>query len=629
MEKQQFKAEAQRLLDLMINSIYTNQEIFIRELISNASDAIDKLYYHSLSDNNTGISREDFSIDIQTDKEARTLTISDNGIGMTREELENNLGTIAKSGSLNFKETAEKKEEIDIIGQFGVGFYSAFMVAKNVKVISKAYGAEKAYCWESSGLDGFIITECEREGHGTTIILSLKDSSSSESNYDHYLDTGFLATLVTKYSDYIRYPIRMDMVKRDYDPEAEESKETIENQVINSMVPIWKKQKSELTSEDYKNFFREKFYEYSEPYRIIHFNTEGASTFNALLFIPGQVSPEYYTRSYKRGLKLYSNGVLIMEQCEDLLPEYFGFVRGIVDSQDLSLNISREMLQQDRQLKVIANRIEKKIKSELVSMMKNEREKYEKFFHDYGFQLKLGCYNDFGMHCDFLKELVMFYSSTEKKLVTLEEYRSRMKDEQKYIYYACGESIEKIEKMPQIEMAKEKGYEILYMTETVDEFCIQSIRQVDEKEFRSVSSVDTDTADEETKATVEKEAEEKKDMFGFLKEALGDKVKDVRLSTRLKSYPVCLTNDGFISIEMEKMMNAMPGDQKVKAERVLEINPNHPIYKTLCSLYEKDKDKLKAYTEILYTQASLVEGLTLEDPIAYSNAICDLLAEKQ
>ncbi len=627
MAKQQFKAEAQRLLDLMINSIYTNREIFIRELISNASDAIDKLYYRSLTDGNTGVNRDDFGIDIKTDKEARTVTISDNGIGMTKEELENNLGTIAKSGSLNFKQNMDKNEEIDIIGQFGVGFYSAFMVAKNVKVISKAFGEETAWCWESSGLDGFTVSEAVRDANGTTITMTLKDNTDDD-NYDEFLNSSALAALVRKYSDYIRYPIRMDMIKYTYDEEAKESVEGFENRVVNSMVPIWKKQKSELKQEDYNNFFRDKFFEFSEPYRTIHFNTEGAATFNALLFVPGQVSPEYYTRSYKRGLKLYSNGVMIMEQCEDLLPEHFSFVRGLVDSQDLSLNISREMLQQDRQLQVIAGRIEKKVKSELVSMMKNDREKYEKFFNDYGFQLKYGCYNDYGTHKDFLQELIMFYSSTEKKLVTLEEYCARMKEDQKYIYYARGESIEKIEKMPQLEAAREKGYEILYMTENIDEFCAQSIFKVDDKEFRSVSSVETDTADDETKAALEKETEDKKDVIGFIKEALNEKVKDVRLSARLKSYPVCLTSEGMISLEMEKMFSDMPGEQKVKAERILEINPNHAIYKTLCTLHETDKDKLKLYADILYTQASLVEGLAPEDPVAYSNAICDLLADK-
>lgn len=627
MAKQQFKAEAQRLLDLMINSIYTNREIFIRELISNASDAIDKLYYRSLTDGNTGVNRDDFGIDIKTDKEARTVTISDNGIGMTKEELENNLGTIAKSGSLNFKQNMDKNEEIDIIGQFGVGFYSAFMVAKNVKVVSKAFGEETAWCWESSGLDGFTVSEAVRDANGTTITMTLKDNTDDD-NYDEFLNTSALAALVRKYSDYIRYPIRMDMIKYTYDEEAKESVEGFENRVVNSMVPIWKKQKSELKQEDYNNFFRDKFFEFSEPYRTIHFNTEGAATFNALLFVPGQVSPEYYTRSYKRGLKLYSNGVMIMEQCEDLLPEHFSFVRGLVDSQDLSLNISREMLQQDRQLQVIAGRIEKKVKSELVSMLKNDRDKYEKFFKDYGFQLKYGCYNDYGTHKDFLQELIMFYSSTEKKLVTLEEYCARMKEDQKYIYYARGESIEKIEKMPQLEAAREKGYEILYMTENIDEFCAQSIFKVDDKEFRSVSSVETDTADDETKAALEKEAEDKKDVIGFIKETLNEKVKDVRLSARLKSYPVCLTSEGMISLEMEKMFSDMPGEQKVKAERILEINPNHAIYKTLCTLHETDKDKLKLYADILYTQASLVEGLAPEDPVAYSNAICDLLADK-
>ncbi|MEG1869311.1 MAG: molecular chaperone HtpG [Oscillospiraceae bacterium] len=626
---QEFKAEAQRLMDLMINSIYTNKEIFLRELISNSSDAIDKLYYHSLKDDNTGIGRDQFYIRIDLDEQARTMTFSDNGIGMTKEELESNLGTIAKSGSLGFKNSIEKNEDIDIIGQFGVGFYSAFMVAQNVKVISKAYGSDTAYCWQSSGLEGFEITEADKETNGTIITLTLKENNDDD-NYDKFLESYYVSSLVKKYSDYIRYPIKMDMVKYNYnkDKPDEEAEEEIVEETVNSMVPLWKKQKSEITEEEYLSFFKDKFYEYAKPSRIIHFSTEGAATFNALLYIPSQLPPEYYTKNYQKGLKLYSNGVLIMDRCEDLLPDHFSFVKGIVDSQDLSLNISREMLQQDRQLKIIAGRIEKKIKSELESMMNNDREAYDKFFKDYGYGIKFGVYNEYGKNSELLKDLIMFHSSTEKKLVTLKEYCDRMKEDQKYIYYACGESIDKIDKMPQMEMVRDKGYEVLYMTDNVDEFTVQILHSCEEKEFRNVSKADLDSSTEEEKAALEKQTEDNSDLFSFLKEALKDKVKDVCLSAKLKSYPVCLSAEGEISIEMEKMINQMPGDQKIKAEKVLEINPNHPIYTTLCNLLENDKDKLKDYANILYTQAQLIEGVAIDDPVAYSNAICNLLTDK-
>lgn len=633
MKMKQFKAESKRLLDL-INSIYTHKEIFLRELISNASDAIDKLYYHALSDGNTGLNRDDFSIRLDLDKENRTLTITDNGCGMTKEELENNLGVIAKSGSLAFKQENEAKEDIDIIGQFGVGFYSAFMVASNVKVYSKAYGAEEAWVWESNGAEGYTVEPCEKESNGTQIVLTIKEDTEDE-KYSEFLESYRIQELVRKYSDYIRYPIRMEVEKSRMkeQPEGEEADEEkapeyetyTEVETLNSMVPIWRKNKNELTDEDYNSFYKEKFFDYSDPLKVIHTYTEGAATYHALLFIPAKAPYNYYTRDYEKGLKLYASGVLIMDSCKDLLPDHFSFVKGLVDSEDLSLNISREMLQHDRQLKVIASRLEKKIKSELLSMLKNDREKYEEFFKNFGLQLKYGVYNGFGANKELLQDLLLFYSSSEQKLVTLEEYVSRMKEDQKYIYYAGGESREQIERLPQTELVKDKGYEILYLTDDVDEFALQMMHDYSEKEFKSVSASDLDLDTEEEKKEFEKQTEENKDLLTFMKDALDGKVKAVVLSKRLKSHPVCLSNEGMLSIEMEKVLNAMPNDQKVKAERVLEVNASHPIFEKLSKLYAEDQEKLKTYAQLLYTQAELIEGMPVEDPVAFSNAVCELM----
>ena len=638
MAMKQFKAESKRLLDMMINSIYTHREIFLRELISNASDAIDKLYYQTLQNGDTGLNRDDFYIAINPDKEKRTLTITDNGCGMTKEELENNLGTIAKSGSLNFKKENEPKEDIEIIGQFGVGFYSAFMVAERITVLSKAYGSEEAYRWESEGAAGYTIEPCEKESRGTTIILNLKPNTDDNS-YDEYLDTYTLKNLVKKYSDYIRYPIKMDVEKSRLKeaPKDEEGKETehkdeyetyTENETLNSMVPIWRKNKSEIKPEEYNEFYKSKFNDYQDPALVIHSSTEGTATYKALLFIPASAPYNFYTRDYEKGLQLYSNGVMIMDKCADLLPDYFSFVRGLVDSQDLSLNISREMLQHDRQLKIIEGRLEKKIKSELESMLANDREKYEQFFKNFGLQLKYGIYQDYGMHKDVLQDLLLFYSSAEKKPVTFKEYVSRMKEEQKFIYYACGESVARIEQLPQTEAVKDKGYEILYLTDDVDEFAMRMLMKYDDKEFKSVSADDLGLETEEEKKEAAKKVEENKDLLTFMKDALDGKVKQVILSQKLKTHPVCLSTDGAISLEMEKVLNSMPNQEnqeKITAERVLEINTNHPIFQKLSDLYANDKETLKQYASLLYTQALLIEGVKIDDPLEFSNQVCGLM----
>ena len=627
MKTKQFKAESKRLLDLMINSIYTHREIFLRELISNASDAIDKLYYRSLTDGLTGVSRDNFFIRLDVDKENRTLTLTDNGCGMTQEELENNLGTIAKSGSFAFKKENEAKEDVDIIGQFGVGFYSAFMVSDCVTVRSRAYGADEAYEWQSHGASGYTIQPCGMDGHGTVIVLNIK-ANTEEDNYDEFLDTYRLRGIIKKYSDYIRYPIKMEIEKSRPKEGAEGEYESYtEVETVNSMVPLWKRNKNELTDEDYNSFYKEKFFDYENPARVIHSSTEGAATYNALLFIPSRAPYNYYTREYEKGLQLYASGVLIMDKCADLLPDYFSFVRGLVDSQDLSLNISREMLQLDRQLKRIAARLEKKIKSELLAMLNNDRENYEKFFKNFGLQLKYGVYADYGQHKDVLQELLMFYSSTEEKPVTLAEYVGRMKEEQKYIYYACGDSVDKLARLPQSEAVRDKGYEILYCTDDVDEFALRVLHDSDGKEFRSVSSGDLGFEAEE-KDEEKKLQEENKELFGFMTEALDGKVKEVRLSKRLKTHPVCLASGGDLSLEMEKVLNAMPTDNKVQADRILEINESHPIFGTLVSLYDSDKDKLREYAQLLYTQALLIEGLPIDDPAAFSSQICDLMASR-
>ena len=633
----QFQAESKRLLDLMINSIYTHKEIFLRELISNASDAIDKLYYQTLQDGDTGLNRDDFFIQLTADKENRRLVIEDNGCGMTDQELEENLGTIAKSGSLDFKQTNEQKDGVEIIGQFGVGFYAAFMVAKHVTVESLAYGSSQAYRWESSGAEGYTVEPCEKETRGTRITLDLKDNTDDE-NYDDFLDQYRLKSLVKKYSDYIRYPIRMEMHKSrqkpkpenasdDYKPEYEDYTEV---ETLNSMVPLWRKNKNEIKPEEYNDFYKSKFGDYEDPLRVIHSNAEGVATYNALLFIPAHAPFDYYTKNFEKGLQLYSNGVLIMDKCADLLPNYFSFVRGLVDSQDLSLNISREMLQHDRQLHVIAGRLEKKIKSELESMLRNDREKYEQFFQAFGLQLKYGVYSDYGMHKELLQDLLLFYSSKEKKFVTLKEYVSRMPEGQKYIYYASGESTSKIDLLPQTEALKDRGYEILYLTDEVDEFALRVMMNYDEKEFKSVTSEDLGLETDEEKEEMKKKVEENKDLLNFLKDALDGGVQQVILSTKLKSHPVCLSAGGPLSLEMEKILNSMPGaekDQPVKAQRVLEINANHPIFERLRALYTDDQEKLKKYAKLLYTQALLIEGVPVEDPVAFSNAVCDLMVE--
>ncbi|QOX62179.1 molecular chaperone HtpG [Anoxybacterium hadale] len=629
MAKKQFKAESKRLLDLMIHSIYTHKEIFLRELISNASDAIDKLYYKSLTENVTGITREQFEIRIAADKESRLLTITDNGIGMTKEELESNLGTIAKSGSLNFKKDNEQKEDIDIIGQFGVGFYSAFMVSSEVKVISKAYGEGQAYCWESSGTEGYSIAECEKDGCGTEIILKIKEDTEDE-KYDEFLQEYRIRSLIKRYSDYIRYPIRMKTEQRRPKEGSEGEFETvIEDQTLNSMIPIWRKNKNEITEDEYNGFYQEKFFDFANPAKVIHTNVEGMVSYNALLFIPSKPPYNYYTKEYEKGLQLYSSGVLIMDKCADLLPDYFSFVKGLVDSQDLSLNISREMLQHDRQLKAISSRIEKKIKSELTELMNVDREKYEEFFKNFGLQIKYGIYDGYGANKETLKDLLLFYSSTEKKPVTLAEYVSRMKEDQKFIYYAAGDTVERIDRLPQTELLKDKGYEILYFTDDIDEFAIRILSEFDGKEFKSVSGDDLGIEEDQKETEeVKKETEDNKELLTFMKDTLSGKVSEVRISQRLKTHPVCLSSGGSISIEMEKILNAMPSDDKVKAEKVLELNASHPVLKAMKDIYEADKDKAGTYTELLYNQALMIEGLPIEDPVAFSNAVCDLIASK-
>ena len=622
MEKREFKAESKRLLDIVINSIYTNREIFLRELISNASDARDKVYYKTLGDSSLTFNKDDYYIKIKPNKEERTLTISDKGIGMTEKELDENLGVIAKSGSLQFKKENEIKDGFDIIGQFGVGFYSGFLVADKITVITKAFGADKAYKWESDGVDGYTISEAEKDSFGTDIILHLKANDEDE-NYDEFLEEYKLKSLIKKYSDFIRYPIKLDFTKsRVKEGTENEHEEYVEEETVNSMVPLWRRNKNELTDDDYNNFYVEKRFGFDKPLRHMHISVDGMISYNSILYIPENIPYDYYTKEYEKGLELYSNGVLIMEKCSELLPDYFGFVKGIVDSQDLSLNISREMLQHDRQLSRIAKNIKTKIKNELESMMKNDRESYEKFYKSFGRQLKYGVYDDFGMNKDELKDLLMFYSSKEKKMVSLAEYVERMAEDQKYIYYAVGESNERIEKMPQTEMVLDKGYEILYFTEDVDEFAIKMLMNYKEKEFKSVSSGDLGIESEEEN---KKENEENKGIFEAMKEALGEKISAVKASSRLKNYPVCLSSEGEVSIEMEKILSAMPNNQGVKAQKVLEVNTNHEVFNSLKDALENDKDKFNLYTKLLYNQALLVEGLSIEDPVDFTNDICKLM----
>ena len=629
MQTKEFKAESKRLLDMMINSIYTHKEIFLREIISNASDAIDKLYFKSLTDTSVGMKKSDFAINIAIDKENRTLTVSDNGIGMTEEDLENNLGTIANSGSFAFKKDNDLGDDVDIIGQFGVGFYSTFMVAKEVTVVTKAFGSDQAYKWTSDGVEGYTIEECDKpDGVGTTITLKLKDDTDDE-KYSTYLDQYQIQSLVKKYSDYIRFPIRMEVEHTHYNEEGKEPEVHKAIETLNSMTPIWKKNKSELKDEDYNNFYMEKFGDYEPPIAHIHSKNEGVATYDALLYIPARAPFDYYSKDYEKGLQLYSSGVMIMEKCADLLPDWFSFVKGVVDSEDLSLNISRELLQQDRQLKIIAKNLEKSIKNELAKLLKNDREKYEKFYSVFGLQFKFGIYQSYGAANETLKDLLMFPSSFDGKNVTLKEYVSRMKEDQKEIYYACGETKERIEMLPQLEKIKDKGYEVLYFTQDVDEFAIKVMINYDGKPFKSISDADLDLDTEEEKEEAKKLDEENKDMFTFMQEAIADKVKTVRLSKKLKTHPVCLSSDGSITIEMEKVLNAMPQNDgnKVKAEKALEINPNHPIFEKLKDLYANDKDKLKDYAKLLYDQALLIEGMSVDNPVEFANLVCELMTK--
>ncbi|AHV95795.1 molecular chaperone HtpG [Paenibacillus sabinae] len=625
MVKKQFQAESKRLLEMMINSIYSQREIFLRELISNSSDAIDKIYYKALTDDTLTFNKEDYFIRITADKENRTLIVSDTGIGMTQEELENNLGVIAKSGSLAFKKENEAKDGHNIIGQFGVGFYSAFMVADSITVISRALGSDTAFKWESEGADGYTIEPTDKASIGTEIILKIKENTE-EDNYDEYLEEYRLRSIIKKYSDFIRYPIKMDVTRSVPKEGAEnEYEEITEEQTVNSMVPIWRKNKSELKDEDYENFYQEKRYGFDKPLKHIHISADGAVVYNAILFIPENTPFDYYTKEYEKGLELYSNGVLIMNKCADLLPDYFSFVKGMVDSEDLSLNISRELLQHDRQLSLIAKNIKNKIKSALLSLLKDEREKYEKFFGAFGRGLKFGVYNDYGMNKDTLQDLLLFHSSKEKKLVSLDEYVSRMPEDQKYIYYASGESIERIEKLPQTELVADKGYEILYFTDDIDEFAIKVLLSYKDKEFKSVSSGDLGIDTEEQDKAAENADTENKDLFEEMKGLLGGKVKSVKASKRLKSHPVCLSSEGELTIEMEKTLRAMQNAGDVQAEKVLEINVNHDVFKSLKDAQSKDKEKLALYTNLLYNQALLIEGLPVGDPVEFTNDICKIM----
>jgi len=626
MATKSFQAETKRLLEIVINSIYSNKEVFLRELISNASDAIDKLYYKSLTDDSLSFKKDDYYIKITVDKENRLFRISDTGIGMTKEEMEDNLGIIARSGSLDFKEEIELEDGHDIIGQFGIGFYSAFMVADVVTIISRAFGSSEAYKWESTGVEGYTIAPASRDTVGTDVILKIRENTEEEvEDYDQYLDELWLRSLVKKYSDFIRYPIIMEIPKtRPKEGSEEEYEEYVEEETVNSMVPIWERNKNELTEEDYLNFYRERHYGFDEPLKYMHVNAEGTVSFKAVLFIPEKPPFDFYTKEYEKGLELYSNGVLIMHKCPELLPDYFSFVKGVVDSEDLSLNISREMLQHDRQLNIIAKNIKSRIKKELQEVLDKKRDKYEEFFKSFGRQLKFGVYSDFGQNKEILEDLLLFYSSHEKKLVTLDEYLSRMPEEQEYIYYATGESVSRIDKLPQAEYVKDKGYEILYLTEDVDEFVLKMMRAYRDKEFKSVSSKDLGLEKEEDKAD-EEAVKEHQEMFAKMQEILSDKVKTVRTSERLKEHPVCLANDGEISIEMEKILSSMPHNQKVEAEKALELNVNHEVFQALKEAYQQSEEKFRLYTDLLYNQACLIEGLPLEDPVEYTNNVCKIM----
>ena len=627
MEKHEFKSESKRLLDLMINSIYTNKDIFLRELISNASDALDKLYYRSLTDKKVKVNKDDLSIHLAFNKDERTFTITDTGCGMTKEELEENLGTIAKSGSLSFKENMTKEEKVDIIGQFGVGFYSAFMVSDKISVTTKSIDSKDAFLWESEGVDGYTITDTTKDEVGTEIVLHIKEDTE-EDNYSKYLEEYELKSLVKKYSDYIAFPITME-VKHDrmIDEEKKEYEEFYETETLNSMVPIWKKNKSDITDEDYNNFYMDKFSDFDNPIKVIHSSVEGMCSYKSLLFIPSHAPYDYFTQTYEKGLALYSNGVMIMEHCAELLPDYFSFVKGVVDSEDLSLNISREILQESNNVKLIAKNIEGKIRRELEDMLKNDRENYMSFFRTFGVQLKYGVYNNFGQDKDKLKDLVMFYSSKKEKLITLSEYVEGMKEGQDKIYYAAGASISKIDALPQVEQVKDKDFDILYLTDYVDEFCVTAIQEYDSKKFANVESGDLGLETEEEKEEVKKVNEESKDLLSAMLEEIGEDVVEVKFSKKLKSHPVCLTTKGDVSIEMQKVFDAMPNDLGIKAQMVLEINEKHPISDKLKDLFENDKDEFNKYTKILYSEARIIAGLPLENPTEISTLICDVISK--
>lgn len=627
MGKKQFKAESKKLMDMMINSIYTHKDIFLRELISNASDALDKRYYNAMAKGETGMDRSDYKICLAIDKEKRILTVSDNGCGMSEQELESNLGTIAKSGSLDFKSGVEKGSEVEIIGQFGVGFYSAFMVSDKVTVVSKVQGSDEAFKWESSGVDGYTVTPSEKDEAGTTITLHIKESTEEE-DYDKYLGQYTLQQIVSKYSDYIRYPIMMDMERTELKEGSEDEYETvIEATQLNSMVPLWRKSKSEITDEDYTSFYQSKFYDFETPLKTIHSKTEGQISYDALLFIPKHPPFDYYSKDFEKGLQLYTNGVVIMEKCKELLPDYFSFVKGLVDSADLTLNISRETLQHDHLLKVIAKNIEKKIKSELEKMLRQEREKYEEFFSAFGLQLKYGLYSDYGRNKDTLKDLILFVSSDEKKMTTLSEYVDRMPESQNTIYFATGETVDKIDLLPQADSVKAKGYEILYCTDDVDEFAIQMLHEYNGKTFTNICAGNLDLDTEEEKETLKKENEDAKEILDFMKESIGDSVSEVRFTNKLKNHPVCLTSEGMMSLGMEKVLSSMPGAEKggMKATVVLEINKNHPVAEKIKALYSEDRATVAKYAKILYAQSCLIAGKSIENPTEYSELVCGLM----
>ncbi len=623
MKKKEFKSESKKLLDMMINSVYTNKDIFLRELISNASDAIDKKYYKSLTEKGMSVSKKDLKIHIELDKKNRIVKLSDNGCGMNKEELETNLGTIAKSGSLDFKESNESKKDINIIGQFGVGFYSAFMVSNKVEVLSKSIDSDESYLWTSSGSDGYTIEESKKEESGTLITLYIKEGEE----YDEYLEESKIKLLVKKYSDYISYPIELLCEHKETKKDNKDEFDTIyENEIINSMTPLWNKNKSKITDEEYNSFYADKFNDYNKPLKVIHFSVEGLCSYRSILFIPSKAPYDFYTKEYKKGLQLYSNGVLIMDKCEELLPDYFSFVKGVIDSDDLSLNISRETLQNDKKVKEIAKSLESKISKELTSMLRDDKDKYKDFFKEFGIQIKYGIYNNFGMDKDKLEDLLIFYSTNKSDLITLKDYTTEMTDEQKDIYYACGESNEKINLLPQVEQVKKKGYDILYLTEYVDEFAIKAIGEYDKKEFLNVSDSNLDLNTDDEKKEIEKLNTDNKEILDTMKEALPE-VKGIKFTNKLVNNAVCLTTEGALSIEMEKVINRMPGTDKLSAEVILEINKDHPISKKLQTLYNSDKESLKKYAKVLYAEARLVEGLTIDNPTEISNIVVDLMSK--